>query len=424
MYIAILGRQPAIGIAELEAVYGNVRWFSNHSALLESRPDVERLGGSLKAGQVLFDMPRGDWRKASMKIVNHYAKKWQNTEGKITLGLSAYDMTADIRDIQKTGLILKSKLKGSAASLRLVPNVEPALSTATSHHNKLGLADNKVELLIVASRDRLIVAESIGAQNITRLARRDQNRPKRDAFVGMLPPKLAQIIVNLAVGELPNTSRVRSSDELPQEVNPSARPESVITTDSAASVRVRQFAPQLTVLDPFCGTGVILQESALMGLKPYGTDLADKMIEFSQINLEWLAEEFHTSKNWRVAQGDAMTTKWQSPIDAVASEAYLGQPFSAPPTPGKLTEVRGNCNHIISSFLENIAPQLKPGTPLCLAVPAWRDNRGNFTHLPLIGNLSRLGYKQRPLTTVNPEQLLYYRENQIVARELLVLVRA
>ncbi len=428
MYIAILGRQPAIGIAELEAVYGDVSWFSGHSALLETAPDLERLGGTLKAGKVIFSMPRGDWRKASMKIVNHYAKKWSQFDGKITLGLSAYDFNPDVRDIQKTGLILKAKLKGSSASLRLVPNAEPALSTATSHHNKLGLSDNKIELLVVASKDRLIIAESIGAQNITRLARRDQNRPKRDAFVGMLPPKLAQIIVNLAVGEagLSNPSRVRFLNGLPQEVGSSARPESVISTDSAASVDVRQTAltPQVTVLDPFCGTGVILQESALMGFAPYGTDLADKMIDFSRINLEWLAEEFHTTKNWRLGQADAMTAKWQPPIDAIAAETYLGQPFSAPPTPGKLTEVRGNCNHIISSFLENLAPQIPSGTPLCLAVPAWRDDRGDFTHLPLIGNLNRLGYKKRDFKTVNPEQLLYFRETQIVARELLVLVRA
>ncbi len=386
MYIAILGRQPAIGIAELEAVYGQASWFSSHSALLEATPDLEHLGGALKAGRVVFDMPRGDWRKVSMKIVNHYAKHWAQHEGKLTLGLSVYDMNADIRDIQKTGLILKSKLKASSASLRLIPNTEPALSTATSHHNKLGLADNKIELLVVASKDRIIVAESIGAQNITKLARRDQNRPKRDAFVGMLPPKLAQIIVNLAVGDTQSQN--------------------------------------LTVLDPFCGTGVILQESALMGFKPYGTDLADKMIDFSRINLEWLAEEFHTSKNWHLDQADAMAAKWQPPIDAVAAETYLGQPFSAPPSPGKLTEVRGNCNHIIGSFLENIAPQIASGTPLCLAIPAWRDNYGNFAHLPLLNNLAKLGYKRREFTTVNPEQLLYYRENQIVARELLVIVKA
>lgn len=40
---------------------------------------------------------------------------------------------------------------------------------------------------------------SVGAQNITALAARDQARPHTDAFVGMLPPvKLARIMVNLS----------------------------------------------------------------------------------------------------------------------------------------------------------------------------------------------------------------------------------
>lgn len=46
-------------------------------------------------------------------------------------------------------------------------------------------------IIIIQHNSRTIIAESIGAQNITALAKRDQTRPKRDAFVGMLPPKLA-----------------------------------------------------------------------------------------------------------------------------------------------------------------------------------------------------------------------------------------
>jgi hypothetical protein len=114
---------------------------------------------------------------------------------------------------------------------------------------------------------------------------------------------------------------------------------------------------------------------------------------------------------------------WRQPIDAVACETYLGQPFSAPPSPSKLHEVRGNCNHIISSFLKNIAKQLEPGTPLCIGVPAWRANDGTFTHLPLTQQLGTLGYQQLSLKTATLEQLLYYRDDQVVARELLVLVK-
>jgi tRNA (guanine10-N2)-dimethyltransferase len=387
MYIAILGRQPALGMAELERLHGSdqTRWFSDQSALIDTTSfDFERLGGTQKAGRIVAELPRGDWRQVSMKLVRAYTEAWKNTDGKVTLGISAYGFDTSPRDIQKTGIILKQKLKTSGVSLRLLPNSEPALNTATSHHNKLGLSDNKVELLVVRARNgKVVIAESVGAQNITAYTKRDQERPKRDAFVGMLPPKLAQMMVNLA-------------------------------------------APRLgaRVLDPFCGTGVVLQEAALMGFKVYGTDLSDKMIDYSKINLDWLAETQRTAIDATIHQGDAMDTKWQPPVDAVACESYLGQPFSAPPSPTKLTEVSKTCNYIITEFLKNIGAQLEAGTPLCVGVPAWRSTTGHFTHLPLINELAKLGYTRFEFANVKNSDLLYYREDQVVARELLVLVKS
>ena len=386
MIITILGRQPEIGIAELERIYGSrdTRWFSDISAVIDSDDfDFNRLGGSQKAGRVTMEVA-GNWQQVSRKIISEYGGVWANHNGKLTLGISAYGFDAPARDVQKTGIILKKKLRDYGVSVRLIPNAEPALNSATSHHNKLGLAGNKVELIVVrASSGKVIVAESIGAQNITAIAARDQARPKTDAFVGMLPPKLARIMVNLALGK--NSNR--------------------------------------RVLDPFCGTGVVLQESLLLDNDAYGTDLSQKMVDYSTVNLQWLTEKYSLSKKFTIEFGDAMNHAWTGDIDAVVAETYLGQPFSAPPSPTKLTEVRGNCNHIISTFLSNIHQQLQPGTTLCLAVPAWRDTAGRFTHLPLINNLERLGYSSASLTTVRPEQLLYYREDQVVARQLLVLTR-
>ena len=296
MYIALLGRQPELSIAELERLYGDVSWFSSQTALFTPPStasfDVQKLGGTQKAGAVVLELPGSDWRKVSDAIVKHYTQQWKSHEGKMTLGLSAYDFAVSPREIQKTGLLLKAKLKQSGVSLRLVPNQEASLSTATSHHNKLGLADNKVELLIVKGDQGVIVAESVGAQNISALAARDQGRPRRDAFVGMLPPKLAQIMINLA------------------------------SPDSSAA----------RILDPFCGTGVLLQEAALLGHPIYGTDLSEKMIRYSRDNINWLQDKYHLKIDWYLHEGDAMDTKWQQPIDAVASETYLGQPFSAPPS--------------------------------------------------------------------------------------------
>lgn len=393
MYIAILGRQPALGMAELEAVYGapNTRWFSDQTAIVETDTfSIDRLGGTQKSGQVVAEL-RGDWRQVSMKIVQEYSQLWAKHEGKITLGISAYGFgSTNPRDIQKTGIVLKQKLKNSGVSLRLIPNPEAALNTATAHHNKLGLSPNKVELLVVRNRDgKVIVAESTGTQNITAYTKRDQNRPKRDAFVGMLPPKLAQIMINLAEhGEIPDEQ-----------------------------------AKTLRLLDPFCGTGVVLQEAALLGYQVYGTDLADKMIDYTRANLEWLAQTHHVNTHVDLHQADARTAQWQQPINIVACESYLGQPFSAPPSPSKLTEVRGNCNQIISEFLKNIGAQLASGTPLCVAVPAWRSSDGSFTHLPLINSLDQLGYARHQFKNIKDSDLLYYRENQVVARELLVLIK-
>jgi tRNA G10 N-methylase Trm11 len=391
MHIAILGRQPAISIAELEQVYGDVSWFSDISALVNADYiDITRLGGSQKAGTVVLQVPGRDWRAASLKIVQHYANAWAKQEGKITLGISAYGFSEGPRDIQKTGLVLKGKLKQTGTSLRLVPNQESVLSTATSHHNKLGLSENKVELIVVKGQSGIVIAESSGAQNITALAARDQGRPKRDAFVGMLPPKLAQIMINLA-GPL----KAGSGSPLSQ--------------------------PRL--LDPFCGTGVILQEAGLMRYAVYGTDLAEKMIRFSTENLKWIAEKDNLTLHVTLKEGDAMTTTWDMPIDAVVAEGYLGQPFSAPPSNSKLVEVRGNTNHIMSEFLKNLAGQIATGTPVVVAVPAWKDSDGHFTHLPLITKVEELGYRYVEMRTVRPDQLLYFRPDQVVAREILVLVK-
>lgn len=394
MFITILGRQPALGIAELECLYGSeaVSWWSDESACVDTPDfDFERLGGSQKAGRVVMTESRTNWTELNKKIIQFYRDKWSNSDHKITLGISVYGLPASPREIQHTGITLKRQLRAHDVSLRLIPNASSAHNTAVSHHNKLGLSPNKVELLIVRGRDsRVIIAESIGAQNITALAARDQARPRTDAFVGMLPPKLARIMVNYVGG---------------------------------ASLQQSQGLP-LTLLDPFCGTGVVLQEALLLGYRAYGTDLADKMVEYSGENLTWLSQKFAHLPPYIVEQGDAMTRQWQSPIDFVVGETYLGQPFSAPPRPEKLVEVRGNCNHIISSFLKNLAPQITSGTQLCLAVPAWRDRDGRFTHLPLIRELEILGYQRSSLRNIHSDQLLYYREDQVVARQLLLLTRA
>ena len=402
-YISLLGRQPELSLAELEQVFGSVSRHGDGSATFQAadRPDIQRLGGQTKLGEVVAEFPAQEWSKLGRSIVTYYADRLKSFDGKVTIGISVYGRDVPARDIQRTGLTLKSALKKHGVSMRLIPNDGPALSTATSHHNKLGLSPNKLELLVVYGKSSVLIAESIGTQNITALAARDQARPKTDAFVGMLPPKLALMMINLS-----GISLSSHKAEVTDGPSSGKQPKS----DSG------------TILDPFCGTGVVLQEAVLLGYDVYGTDLSEKMVDYSTANLEWLSRK-HPIGTVSIEAGDATDHTWNGQIDAVVAETYLGQPFSAPPAPDKLEKVRKTVDSIVDGFLKNLASQIESGTPLCLAVPAWRDAAGRFTHLPVILHLEALGYEWQTLESVDTKRLIYYREDQVVARQLLLLVK-
>jgi len=389
--LLILGRQPALGLAELESLYGAdaVRLASKEAALLSVEPSVvafARLGGSVKLCKVLdvFDTVKWpDLQKSLERLAPRVAANMP--EGKLLVGISAYGLSIRPQQLIAAGLTIKKTLRISGRSVRLVPNQEPALNSAQVLHNKL-TGDNGCELVIVRNGTQTICAQTVAEQDIESYTLRDRSRPKRDARVGMLPPKLAQIIINLAVG--------------------SDRPDGQI------------------VLDPFCGTGVVLLEAMLMGYTPYGTDLESRMIEYSHTNLKWLREQFHLGlPPGRLEQGDATTHKWDNVVRFVAGEAYLGRPFTSQPNPEVLSQTISDVNLILMKFLHNIQEQLPESARLCLAVPAWQIGTDKFKHLPLIDRLSDLGYNRVRFEHVRDEQLLYYREDQIVARELLVLTR-
>lgn len=388
MFIAILGRQPEISIAELEAVYDprNVQKVSQQAAIVTCNTfAIDNLGGVTKCGYIIkrIKSQKSDQftlLQASKYITNEYVKKLSSSQNKITLGISFYGNKANPRDIQKIGLIIKNSLKKSGVSVRLIPNKTAALSTATSHNNKLGRSKTKIEIILVrAVNGDLLIAESHGAQNINSYTQRDRERPRRDAFVGMLPPKLAQIMINLSGAQ-----------------------------------------PGDCLWDPFCGTGTVLQEAALAKMNVYGSDLSNKMVDYTTENMRWLEKTFSVNTFWETFQADAtsatLTSDQKQQISHVVCEAYLGQPFSAPPALEKRKEVVGNCNHIISGFLRNIHSQIRPDTTLCIAVPAWQNNHGQFTHLPLLNSLDKLGYQR-----IIGKNLLYHRPNQVVGREILVL---
>lgn len=422
----ILGRQPALGIAELESLYGadKVRPVGSQAAWLSVDPCLvafNRLGGTVKFCKILTTLDTTNWGEIEKFLIKvSPVQAATMPEGKMTLGLSAYDLKLTPARLNATGLSLKKAIRqDSGRSVRLVPNNDLALSSAQVYHNHL--TDQRAwELIFVPDGSKTIIAQTVRVQDINAYTRRDRQRPKRDSKVGMLPPKLAQTIVNLATGPL-------AAEQL----------SSICDIPADAPVQI----PQLnqTILDPFCGTGVVLQEALLMGYQAYGSDLEPRMIDYSQHNLDWLTSIYNLeARSYNLETADATNHHWQSPIDFIAAETYLGRPFTTQPDREILEQTVTECNLIIKKFLRNLAPQVPAGTRLCLAVPAWNvtpisgqssqkseigNRKSNFRHLPLIDQISDMGYNQVRFEHVRDDQLLYHREDQIVARQLLVLTK-
>jgi tRNA G10 N-methylase Trm11 len=408
--LLILGRQPALGLAELESLYGAeaVRTVGAQAAVVSVDPCLlafDRLGGSLKFCKVLTTLDTTNWgdiEKFLLKVAPSHSQAMP--EGKMQLGLSLYGFRETAQRITATGLTVKKALKKTGRSVRLIPNQTPELNSAQVIHNRL-TGPNGWELIFVNDGQQTVVAQTIKAQDITSYTRRDRERPKRDAKVGMLPPKLAQIIINLAAGRLPEAA-LQSICEIP------------------AGEPIPPPLLDQKVLDPFCGTGVILQEASLMGYGTYGTDFEQRMVDYARANAEWLSTYYPVGTgDAHYEKGDATHYTWPHEFDFVASEVYLGRPFSTAPSPEIVKQTMAECQLIIKKFLQNIGQQVKPGTRLCLAIPAWQTKQNQFQHLPLIDQIDDLGYTRISFEHAGEDKLIYYRENQFVARELIVITR-
>lgn len=396
MTICILGRQPAIGLAELEALHGSdaIRPVGTTAALVDGTIAFKRLGGSLKAGSVLTTVQGTDPQKAFTWLQENLATTIGTVEGKLKLGVSLYDLAMPIKKIGANALTLKKVLKQTGQSVRVVPNTELALSSAQTYHNNL-VDERGCELMILRDGTTMIIARATHVQGIDAYRKRDQERPHRDNFVGMLPPKLAQIIVNLSSFTL-DKDRGQKKE------------------------KITDLSP--TILDPFCGTGVVLQEAALMGYQIYGTDISEKMVRYTRDNINWLFERYPIKTGVFYETADATDHTWRKPLDAIACEGYLGHPFATEPTKEALNETIQTCNLILRKFLRNLKTQIEPGTPICIALPAWFV-RGTVYHLPILDDLENLGYNRIDFVHANRDGLIYHREDQVTGRELVVLTK-
>jgi len=83
-----------------------------------------------------------------------------------------------------------------------------------------------------------------------------------------------------------------------------------------ALVNLTQVKKQQTLLDPFCGTGGILLEAGLLGVRIIGSDIEKKMIDGSQKNLEF----YHLNGYQLFCTDIGDIQRYVSSVDAIATD--------------------------------------------------------------------------------------------------------
>lgn len=380
-HLAILGRQPELSYAELLSLYpGRVSRLNEHCAQVDDDTiSLERLGGSIKLGVVVGSLPEIPIQDLAKHVCTSDLAETIATsgEGKLSFGLSLYGFTLSKGQHEALGLELKKCFKQLGRSVRYVAS-KGQLTAAQITHNKL--LDKGADIWIVRTTKGYALATAVAVQDIAAYGERDHGRPARSAKVGMLPPKLAQMMINL--------------------------------TAPKAEARI---------LDPFCGTGVILQEASLLGYSTYGTDIEADLIEMSQANDSWL-QAAHQTPAWTLEVGDATSHTWSGSIDAVVTEGYLGPALSKMPSIKELTKLKIAAEQLTIDFLTNLAPQIAAGTPVCITLPCWKTETG-FSRVTILDQISAIGYTLKEFLPVTYEHLLYVRADQIVGRQITVLTR-
>ena len=115
-------------------------------------------------------------------------------------------------------------------------------------------------------------------------------------------------------------------------------------------INLCQVKERETLLDPFCGIGVVLQEALLQKIKVLGVDNDKKAIHGARLNLEW----FNFSKNdYHLINKDSSKIKIQN-VDAIVTEPDLGELQKKTPTLEKANQIVSGFEDLIISVINNL----------------------------------------------------------------------
>lgn len=410
----ILGTHPGLSAAEIIATAGidpkDIVDASPETLVAETGTKFDvaammsKLGGTIKIGRLLDAAPPPGDRAAWLESLTDELERSSPAAVRVTFGSSVYPLEPDVTRSRldeaakfhlDLGLAIKKELKKRGRSARWVePRPGRVLSSVAVAKNRM--IEDGAEIVVLLRRDgRAEVGLTEAVQPFEEFSTVDYGRPSRDTVQGMLPPKLARIMVNLSGA--PTTA---------------------------------------SLIDPFCGSGTVLTEALRLGFhKVIGGDNNPEAVKSSEKNIAWLREKKLVTGEPEVAllvadARDLIRRLPQSSVESVVSEIYLGPPRRGKETRGELQRSLALIEKMMYEALSSWRKILKPGAILVLALPVYI--LGNEKHGLKIAEFLKLGYQvklpiapelahQVAAETTKSGNLLYGRRDQLVWREIVLL---
>ncbi|MEI8143494.1 MAG: hypothetical protein WCG48_02690 [Candidatus Berkelbacteria bacterium] len=395
-YIFVLGREIELCLAEVKAVleYFGICFdidsvsdniaFINLQISADSIKDLaERLSGTTK----IFRLCSGESNFDDLypTILEEMRQKFLIKD----FALSSYS-DIDLSKINRLGFAIKSNLKKSGRSTRYI---ELKGSTEVSAPLSKNLySTKKIEYAVFGREDQYVFGRLVWAYDPDRWSEIDYGKPRSDKMSGMLPPKLARAMINLALGQ---------------------------TKGQDASC---------LVIDPFCGSGSVLIEAMSLRLDSFGSDISLLAIEDSKVNIEWFAKKFLSLSSIPFSYIDKIDAKSEKLIDSLSpiivkydnailvGEPYLGRPKRESEEMSSVQDEYVLIKKLYLDFLANAAKlAVKPVICLVFPVVETLERKKYDLYAEIVDEIKKLGY----IELCTP--LVYGRGYQVVKRQICIL---
>ncbi len=380
MKFFVLGNNRELSVAEIEAVTG-VHEFASLSGdvlLLDTEQTgsqlQDRLAGTIKVGSVVGELAAWD-KEACADLI---CAMIDPALPRVEFGVSVYDAgdahrAKELRkESERLGLEIKKRVKESGRPVRLVTSREKTLSSVVVTTNKL--LERGGEFVLIVTPETILIGQTEAVQDFEAWGERDFGRPARDAQSGMLPPKLARMMINLS-GADPIHS---------------------------------------TLLDPFCGSGTVLMEAALLGFEQVtGSDISPKAIADTRANLDWLAKRDGAIPPIPLIVSPAQTLSIPEPVDTIVTETYLGPALHGREHPEFLKQNLEFLSVLYRDAFSALIKLVKPGGSAVAAFPVFQTKEGE-KEVATRAMMESCGW------TIT-RRLRYERAGQHVEREIMVM---